>query len=116
MSQAATLFSEYNTKADALLAQMTLDEKIGQMVRVDSSALTDKTDVKKYFFGSALSGGSPDSKTERGPHGIGSEKKVAKGGSYKTDVLGHMRINYHYQWLLAATASENGFRCVRPAE
>ena len=45
MSQAATLFSEYNTKADALLAQMTLDEKIGQMVRVDSSALTDKADV-----------------------------------------------------------------------
>jgi hypothetical protein len=71
---------------------------------------------KKYFPGSVSNGGPSDSKTERGPHGIGSEKKVAKGGSYKTNVLGHMRINYHYKWLLAAAASENGSRCVRPAE
>jgi beta-glucosidase len=36
---------------------MTLDEKIGQMVQVDSNALHDKADVKKYFLGSVLSGG-----------------------------------------------------------
>jgi beta-glucosidase len=44
-------------QADALLSQMTLDEKIGQMVQVDSEALTDKSNVQKYFLGSVLSGG-----------------------------------------------------------
>ena len=42
MSRSAPLFSEHNQKADAVLAQMTLDEKIGQMVQVDSGALKDK--------------------------------------------------------------------------
>ena len=46
--------------ANALLAKMTLDEKIGQMVQIDSSAITDKADVKKYFIGSVLSGGGSD--------------------------------------------------------
>ncbi|MBW8864206.1 MAG: hypothetical protein JF609_04635, partial [Verrucomicrobia bacterium] len=46
--------------ADALLTKMTLDEKIGQMVQVDSGALKDKADVKKYFLGSVLSGGGSD--------------------------------------------------------
>ena len=46
--------------ADALLAKMTLDEKIGQMTQVDSAALKDKTDVRTYFLGSVLSGGSSD--------------------------------------------------------
>ncbi|MDR3456831.1 MAG: glycoside hydrolase family 3 N-terminal domain-containing protein [Verrucomicrobiae bacterium] len=46
--------------ADALLAKMTLDEKIGQMVQVDSGALKDKADVQKYFLGSVLSGGNSD--------------------------------------------------------
>jgi beta-glucosidase len=59
-SQAARLFSEYDAKANALLAQMTLDEKIGQMVQVDSGALKDQGDVKKYFLGSVLSGGTSD--------------------------------------------------------
>ena len=39
---------------------MTLDEKIGQMVQVDSKALKGTTDVQKYFLGSVLSGGSSD--------------------------------------------------------
>ncbi len=47
-------------QVDELLGQMTLDEKIGQMVQADSLALTNKTDVKKYFLGSVLSGGSSD--------------------------------------------------------
>lgn len=46
--------------ADALLARMTLDEKIGQMTQVDSAALKDRADVQKYFLGSVLSGGSSD--------------------------------------------------------
>jgi beta-glucosidase len=60
MSHAATLFSGHDHEVDALLAQMTLDEKIGQMVQVDSSALKDKADVRKYFLGSVLSGGTSD--------------------------------------------------------
>src|SRR5476651_1983274 len=62
-SHGAPLFSEHDRQVDALLAQMTLDEKIGQMVQVDSSALKDKADVKKYFLGSVLSGGTSDPAT-----------------------------------------------------
>ena len=58
MSHAAPLFSQHDQQVEALLAQMTLDEKIGQMVQVDSAALADKADVRKYFLGSVLSGGS----------------------------------------------------------
>jgi beta-glucosidase len=47
-------------QVEALLGQMTLDEKVGQMVQVDSGALTNKADVKNYFLGSVLSGGSSD--------------------------------------------------------
>ncbi|HXS69496.1 MAG TPA: hypothetical protein VN761_11670, partial [Candidatus Polarisedimenticolia bacterium] len=46
--------------ADKLLSQMTQDEKIGQMVQADMLALKDKDDVRKYFLGSVLSGGSSD--------------------------------------------------------
>jgi beta-glucosidase len=68
VSHSATIFvepkfSEQNAKADALLAQMTLDEKIGQMVQVDSGALKDKADVQKYFLGSVLSGSNSDPAT-----------------------------------------------------
>jgi beta-glucosidase len=52
--------SGYDRQVDALLARMSLDEKIGQMVQVDSGALQDKSDVAKYFLGSVLSGGSSD--------------------------------------------------------
>ena len=48
------------SNANALLAKMTLDEKIGQMVQVDMAALKDKSDVQKYFIGSVLSGGGSD--------------------------------------------------------
>jgi beta-glucosidase len=52
--------AEADKQVEGLLAQMTLDEKIGQMVQADSGALKDKADVKKYFLGSVLSGGSSD--------------------------------------------------------
>jgi beta-glucosidase len=60
MSQSAPLFSKYDKQVEALLAQMTQDEKIGQMTQADSGALKDKFDVQKYFLGSVLSGGSSD--------------------------------------------------------
>jgi beta-glucosidase len=61
MSYAAPRFSSHDKEVEALLAQMTLDEKIGQMVQVDCAALKEnKSDVGKYFIGSVLSGGSSD--------------------------------------------------------
>lgn len=46
--------------ADALLAKMTLDEKIGQMVQVDMAALKDASEVRRCALGSVLSGGNSD--------------------------------------------------------
>ncbi len=46
-------------KAETLLAQMTLEEKIGQMTQVDSDALKGREDdIARYFLGSILSGGN----------------------------------------------------------
>lgn len=42
---------------DALLAQMNLDEKIGQMTQVDRTALIDGSEIHELFIGSVLSGG-----------------------------------------------------------
>jgi hypothetical protein len=49
--------SNFDEQAKALLSQMTLDEKIGQMTQTDFDALKDKADVQKYYLGSVLSGG-----------------------------------------------------------
>jgi beta-glucosidase len=43
-------------QVDALLGQMTLDEKIGQMTQVEENSLQ-PGDVTRYFIGSVLSGG-----------------------------------------------------------
>jgi beta-glucosidase len=51
---------EMDRKADILLSQMTLDEKIGQMTQVDMNALKDLGDIQKYCLGSMLSGGNSD--------------------------------------------------------
>ena len=47
-------------KVQELLAQMTLDEKIGQMTQVDQNALTDYNDITKYAIGSVLWGGNSE--------------------------------------------------------
>src|SRR3972149_3544986 len=49
-----------DAKVDAILHAMTLDEKIGQMIQVDITAIKDKADIQKYFLGSLLSGGDSD--------------------------------------------------------
>jgi beta-glucosidase len=41
---------------EALLAQMTLDEKIGQMTQADRGALKDGREIHDFFLGSVLSG------------------------------------------------------------
>jgi formylglycine-generating enzyme len=39
--------------------------------------------------------------------------RVAKGGSYRNDISGHMRIKYHYKWGPASNHLEVGFRGAR---
>lgn len=49
---------DINKKVDELLSKMTIDEKIGQMIQVDRSAvINNPQDIKNYFIGSVLSGG-----------------------------------------------------------
>src|ERR1700752_759489 len=55
-------FSTYDTEVDKLLSQMTLEEKVGQMVQAEQSALKDMSDIEKYFLGSIFSGGGSDPK------------------------------------------------------
>lgn len=47
----------------ALLAKMTLDEKIGQMTQPEQHQLEDPNDIDTYHLGSVLSGGDSDPKT-----------------------------------------------------
>ena len=60
---AAKKLSSYDREVNALLAQMTLEEKIGQMTEPEQDALADKSDIQKYFLGSLLSGGNSDPKS-----------------------------------------------------
>jgi beta-glucosidase len=53
---------------ESLLAQMTLDEKIGQMTQAERGSLRNENDIRDYFLGSVLSGGgsSPPDATAAG--------------------------------------------------
>jgi hypothetical protein len=55
-----------DAKVRALLSQMTLEEKVGQMIQANQASLKDPSDVEKLFLGSLLSGGSSDPKTGNG--------------------------------------------------
>ncbi|MGN6368890.1 MAG: glycoside hydrolase family 3 protein [Phycisphaerae bacterium] len=50
-------YKKFDPDIDKLLARMTLDEKIGQMMQPDQAFLKDPADVEKFFLGSLLSGG-----------------------------------------------------------
>jgi beta-glucosidase len=50
-------FAGADRQAGALLARMTLDEKIGQMVQADLKCVADLADIQKCGLGSMLSGG-----------------------------------------------------------
>lgn len=60
MRTEAQTSDQSENKARSLLSQMTLEEKIGQMVQVDMNALKDKADIQKLALGSMLSGGDSD--------------------------------------------------------
>ena len=61
-----TSFRDNDANVRALLARMTLEEKVGQMIQVNSASLKEPSDVEKLFLGSILSGGSSDPKTGNG--------------------------------------------------
>ena len=54
--------SSYDDQVKQLLSQMTLEEKIGQMIQADQEHLQDPADIEKYCLGSLLSGGNSDPK------------------------------------------------------
>ena len=58
------LFLSFDGPAKELLARMSLDEKIGQMIQPDQAFLKDPDDVAKYFLGSLLSGGGSGPKNK----------------------------------------------------
>src|ERR1041385_3830676 len=59
-------FSAFDAKAKALLSQMTMEEKVGQMVQANQRSLLDISEVENLFLGSVLSGGSSDPKSGNG--------------------------------------------------
>jgi beta-glucosidase len=54
--------SSFDPQVNALLARMTLDEKIGQMTQPDQMYLKSDDDIARYYLGSLLSGGDSDPK------------------------------------------------------
>lgn len=52
----------FNRRARALLAQMSLEEKVGQMTQPDQMFLKTIDDIENYHLGSLLSGGDSDPK------------------------------------------------------
>lgn len=69
VSAACSVYAEdYSARVGELVARMTLDEKIGQMIQVDIKAIkAHEEDIAKYGVGSLLSGGSSDPSGGNGP-------------------------------------------------
>ncbi len=61
-SVSAKPLSSFDAQVRPWVAQMTLDEKIGQMTQAELSGLKDMSDIETYFIGSILSGGNSDPK------------------------------------------------------
>jgi len=55
-------FAHHPELVEGLLLQMTLEEKIGQMIQADQEHIKDANDIGKFFLGSVLSGGNSDPK------------------------------------------------------
>lgn len=54
-------------KVEKLLAQMTLEEKIGQMTQVNKTNLAQESDIRDYYLGSVLSGGGAAPSNRKAP-------------------------------------------------
>ena len=63
VSPASKRLSSFDPQVAELLSKMTVDEKIGQMIQPELTAiLSELGDMQKYFIGSVLSGGDSDPK------------------------------------------------------
>ncbi|HKE23858.1 MAG TPA: glycoside hydrolase family 3 protein [Bryobacteraceae bacterium] len=60
VAEAPRALSSYDPQIKPIVAQMTLEEKVGQMTQADLGSLKDHDDVENYFLGSVLSGGDSD--------------------------------------------------------
>lgn len=60
VAQAPKPLVSYDPQIKPIVAQMTLDEKVGQMTQADLGSLKDHADVENLFLGSVLSGGDSD--------------------------------------------------------
>ena len=76
--------TSFDAQAKQLLAQMTLDEKIGQMTQPDQAFLKDPSDIETYFFGSVLSGGDSDPKNGNSRDAWIDLASTIQGHAYKT--------------------------------
>ena len=54
--------TSFDSRANALLAKMTLDEKVGQMTQPDQLYLKSDADIANYYLGAVLSGADSDPK------------------------------------------------------
>ena len=55
--------SRFDPQIDELLADMTLEEKVGQMTQADQEFLETDEHIRDYMLGSLLSGGGSDPET-----------------------------------------------------
>ena len=63
------VYVQQDEKARALLAQMTLQEKVGQMIMAEQGFLRDPNDIERYHLGALLSGAGSGPKS--GPNTLG---------------------------------------------
>ncbi|MEM6784510.1 MAG: glycoside hydrolase family 3 protein [Bacteroidota bacterium] len=57
------IYLTFDAQIDTLLAEMTLDEKVGQMTQADQEFLEDPDHIRTYMLGSLLNGGGSDPAT-----------------------------------------------------
>lgn len=69
VSGAQVVFVRETDKALALLSQMTLEEKVGQMLLVEQASLGDINNLERYHVGALLSGGGS------GPQGANNNRQ-----------------------------------------
>ena len=60
MRSANPSLASYDPLVNELLAKMTLEEKVGQMIQAENTGLHKISDVETYFLGSVLSSGDAD--------------------------------------------------------
>lgn len=77
-------YTKYDRRAKSLVAKMTLDEKVGQMIQAETTGLKDISDIENYHLGSILAGGNADPKAGNSPENWADEFDLMMSHSLKT--------------------------------